>query len=64
MWRSEYICLISGMEDQFACMAPGSTLSQCLLGYSSNKSVEWFYYCIDWKNCAALTMCVCVCECD
>ncbi len=27
----------------------------CSLGYSSNKSMEWFYYCIDWKNCAVST---------
>lgn len=42
-------------------MALGSTLSQRLLGYSSNKSMEWFYYCIDWRNCAASTVFVCVC---
>lgn len=36
-------------------MGAGSTPSPCLLGYSSNKSMEWFYYCIDWRNCAAST---------
>lgn len=29
--------------------------SSCSLGYSSNKSMEWFYCSIDLKDCAAST---------
>lgn len=35
-------------------MRAGSTYT-CSLGYSS-KSMAWFYFCIDWKDCAALTV--------
>lgn len=35
-------------------MRAGSTYT-CSLGYSS-KSMAWFYFCIDWKDSAALTV--------
>lgn len=54
MLHSEYICEISGMEEPFTGEWEQDP-SSCSLGYSTNKSMEWFYCCIDWKNCAAST---------